>query len=153
MKRILFICHGNICRSPMAEMVFKHIAASRGKGADFFVDSAATTYDAIGCPIHRGTRSALVRNGIPFTEHVARLVTADEYGSFDFIVCMDDENVRHLARIFGSDPEGKIHKLLEYCGEPRDVADPWYTGNFDEPFDDVRRGCTGLFGTISEESK
>ncbi|MBR4373112.1 MAG: low molecular weight phosphotyrosine protein phosphatase [Treponema sp.] len=153
MRKILFVCHGNICRSPMAEMVFKHIVRKNMKEGEFFVDSAATDYDAIGCGIHRGTRNALVRNQIPFTEHTARLVTTDDYINFDLIICMDHENLVHLRRIIGNDDEGKVHKLLEYCGEDCDVADPWYTGNFDETFRDVMRGCTELYNFFNREEQ
>ncbi len=149
MREILFVCHGNICRSPMAEMVFKDIVRRNGREGDFSIDSAATDYDAIGCGIHRGTRNALVRNQIPFSEHIARRVTMDDYVSSDLIICMDDENLEHLERIVGKDCDGKVHKLLEYCGETRDVADPWYTGNFDETFDDVKRGCEALFDFLN----
>ena len=149
MREILFVCHGNICRSPMAEMVFKYIVRKNGREGDFSIDSAATDYDAIGCGIHRGTRNALVRNLIPFSEHIARRVTMDDYVSSDLIICMDDENLEHLERIVGKDSDGKVHKLLEYCGETRDVADPWYTGNFDETFDDVKRGCEALFDFLN----
>lgn len=151
MKKILFICHGNICRSPMAEMVFKHIVNQNGKEKEFFVDSAATDFDAIGCGIHRGTRNVLVRNQIPFTEHYAKRVTMNDYIDFDLLICMDDENLNHLERIVGKDSENKVHKLLEYCGESRDVADPWYTGNFDETFDDIFKGCKSLFQLLNSE--
>ncbi len=133
----------------MAEMVFKDIVRKNGREGDFSIDSAATDYDAIGCGIHRGTRNALVRNLIPFSEHIARRVTMDDYVSSDLIICMDDENLEHLERIVGKDSDGKVHKLLEYCGETRDVADPWYTGNFDETFDDVKRGCEALFDFLN----
>lgn len=151
MKKILFICHGNICRSPMAEMVFKHIVNQNGKEKEFFVDSAATDFDAIGCGIHRGTRNVLVRNQISFTEHYAKRVTMNDYIDFDLLICMDDENLNHLERIIGKDSENKVHKLLEYCGESRDVADPWYTGNFDETFDDILKGCKSLFQLLNSE--
>lgn len=151
MKKILFICHGNICRSPMAEMVFKHIVNQNGKEKEFFVDSAATDFDAIGCGIHRGTRNVLVRNQISFTEHYAKRVTMNDYIDFDLLICMDDENLNHLERIVGKDSENKVHKLLEYCGESRDVADPWYTGNFDETFDDILKGCKSLFQLLNSE--
>lgn len=149
MKEILFVCHGNICRSPMAQMVFSHMAELNGKSGVFFVDSAATDRDAIGCPVHRGTRSVLAKNGIPLIEHYARLATLSDYTKFDLIVCMDCENLRHLERIWGPDSEGKVKRLLEFCGEERDVADPWYTGDFDETFRDVWRGCSALFGKLN----
>lgn len=155
MKKILFVCHGNICRSPMAEMVFKHIINENEKkggvkSSEFFVDSAATDFDEIGSGIHRGTRNVLTLNEIPFTDHRARIVTTEDYNDFDLIVCMDEENLRHLERRVGKDDEGKIHKLLEYCGEIRDVADPWYTGNFTQTFEDVMRGCQALYELLTK---
>lgn len=128
----------------MAEMMMKHLVKEAGKEKDFFIDSAATDYDEIGNGIHRGTRTALSRHNIPFTDHRARIVTIDDYNDFDLIVCMDEENLRHLRRNLGEDTEGKIHKLLEYCGSTRDVADPWYTGNFEETYSDVEQGCKSL---------
>ena len=106
--------------------------------------SAATDYDEIGNSMHRGTRNMLIRNNIPFTDHRARIVTVSDYDNFDLIICMDNENLRHLARIIGSDREKKVRKLLEYCGLSRDVADPWYTGNFEETFSDIEIGCKSL---------
>lgn len=132
----------------MAEMVFMHLARESGRGDELSADSAATDTDAIGCGIHRGTRNALVRNRIPFTEHYARLVEEGDFRRFDLIVCMDDENVRHLARSFGREKASRVRKLLSFCGESRDVADPWYTGNFDETFEDVMRGCSALLAAI-----
>lgn len=128
----------------MAEMMMKHLVKEAGKEKDFFIDSAATDYDEIGNGIHRGTRTALSRHNIPFTDHRARIVTIDDYNDFDLIVCMDEENLRHLRRNLGEDTEGKIHKLLEYCGSTRDVADPWYTGNFEETYSDVEQSCKSL---------
>ena len=144
MHRILFICHGNICRSPMAEMVFKHMVKTAGRENDFYIDSAATDYDEIGNGMHRGTRQILEKNHIPYTDHRARLVTPDDYNDFDLLIIMDSENQRHLERRGGKDTEGKVHYLMEYAGKQRDVADPWYTGNFEETWRDVCEGCRAL---------
>ena len=144
MHKILFICHGNICRSPMAEMVMKHLVKKAGRESEFYIDSAATDYDEIGNGMHRGTRQILTQNGIPFTDHRARLVTPDDYNDFDLLIIMDEENERHLKRRVGEDSEGKIHYLLEYAHLNRDVADPWYTGNFEETWHDVLLGCRSL---------
>ncbi|MBR1404315.1 MAG: low molecular weight phosphotyrosine protein phosphatase [Treponema sp.] len=144
MHKILFICHGNICRSPMAEMVMKHLVKKAGRESEFYIDSAATDYDEIGNGMHRGTRQILTQNGIPFTDHRARLVTPDDYNDFDLLIIMDEENERHLKRRVGEDSEGKIHYLLEYANIYRDVADPWYTGNFEETWHDVLLGCRSL---------
>ena len=148
MHRILFICHGNICRSPMAEMVFKHMVKNAGRENDFYIDSAATDYDEIGNGMHRGTRTILEKNHIPYTDHRARLVTPDDYNDFDLLIIMDSENERHLERRVGKDTEGKVHYLMEYAGKHRDVADPWYTGNFEETWRDVCEGCEGLLKIV-----
>ena len=144
MKKILFVCHGNICRSPMAEMVMKHLVKKAGRENEFFIDSAATDFDEIGNGMHRGTREVLSKNNIPFTNHRARIVTPNDYRNFDLLIIMDDENERHLKRRVGEDSDGKIHYLLEYAGLKRDVADPWYTGNFEETWDDILLGCSSL---------
>lgn len=136
----------------MAEMVMKHIVRQAGLERDFYIDSAATDYDAIGCGIHRGTVRELTKHEIPFTNHIARLVKIDDYNDFDFLICMDDENLVHLERIVGSDTDKKVHKLLEYCGKSRDVADPWYTGNFIETYNDITEGCNALLKHISQKS-
>ena len=149
MHRILFICHGNICRSPMAEMVMKELVRKAGVERDFYIDSAATDYDEIGNGMHRGTIQILTKNKIPFTNHRARLVTPDDYNDFDLLIIMDDENERHLKRRVGEDTDGKIHYLMEYAGFNRDVADPWYTGNFEETWHDVLLGCRSLLDYLS----
>ncbi|MCR4823230.1 MAG: low molecular weight phosphotyrosine protein phosphatase [Treponema sp.] len=150
MHRILFICHGNICRSPMAEMVMKDMVKKAGLEKDFYIDSAATDYDEIGNGMHRGTRSILTQKGIPYTDHRARLVTPDDYNDFDLLIIMDEENQRHLKRRVGEDSEKKVHYLLEYAGLNRDVADPWYTGNFDETWDDISLGTRKLLDFLTK---
>lgn len=149
MHRILFICHGNICRSPMAEMIMKHLVHQAGRDSDFVIDSAAAHTDAIGCGIHRGTRQILRYYNIPFTEHYARLATRADYARYDLIICMDEYNVEDMEYLFSGDGEDKVHKLLEYCALTRDVADPWYTGNFEETYRDVMAGCTALLEKLS----
>ena len=150
MHKILFICHGNICRSPMAEMVMKYLVKQVGREGEFYIDSAATDYDEIGNGMHRGTRQILTKNNIPFTDHRARLVTADDYSAFDLLIIMDEENERHLKRRVGEDIDGKVHYLMEYVGEMRDVADPWYTGNFEETWRDVFSGCKALLKSFEK---
>ncbi len=133
----------------MAEMFMKHIVKKAGLENDFYIDSAATDYDEIGNGMHRGTRQVLTKNGIHFTDHRARLVTPDDYNDFDLLVIMDSENERHLRRRVGEDTEGKVRYLMEFAGENRDVADPWYTGNFEETWSDVHKGCTALLNIIT----
>ena len=132
----------------MAEMVMKHLVRQSGRESEFYIDSAATDYDEIGNGMHRGTRQILTQNKIPFTDHRARLVTPDDYNDFDLLIIMDSENERHLKRRVGEDSEGKIHYLLEYAHLKRDVADPWYTGNFEETWHDVLLGCRSLLDTL-----
>ncbi len=144
MKKILFICHGNICRSPMAEMFFKDLVKRNGYEKDFYIDSAATDYDEIGNGMHRGTREILEQHNIPFSNHRARIVTKQDYEDFDFLVIMDSENERHLKRIVGNDEKNKIRYLMSFAGKNRDVADPWYTRNFYATWNDINEGCTAL---------
>ena len=152
MKRIMFVCHGNICRSTMAEFVFKYLARQQGLEAAFFVDSAATSTEELGNPVHPGTRRKLAQMGIPCGDHRARQLRKDEYGKFDLLVGMDEANLRNMRRILGGDPEGKIHGLLDYAGRPGEsIADPWYTGNFDETYEDVLAGCQGLLEHLLDE--
>ncbi len=132
----------------MAEMVMKDLVKKAGRSSEFEIDSAATDWDEIGNGMHRGTRSKLTQEGIPFTDHRAKLVTLNDYHHFDLLICMDRENLDHLEEIVGYDTEGKVHKLLEYAGKSRDVADPWYTGDFEATFADVMEGCQALLKTL-----
>lgn len=148
MIRVLFVCHGNICRSTMAEFVFKDMASKAGKGGDFYIESAATSREEIGSDTHPGTKKKLSENGIPFTRRKARQLTKRDYEAFDYIIGMDDANVRNIMNICGGDPEGKVFKLLDFAGKDRSIADPWYTGNFDETYDDVTEGCEALMRSL-----
>ena len=144
MTKILFVCHGNICRSPMAEFIMKKMVADLGLSGDFVIESAATSSEELGNPVHYGTRQVLRKYNIDFSKKRAVRITADDYGRYDYIIGMDSYNRRNMERAFGGDPEGKLSLLLDYTDHPRDVADPWYTGNFDETESDVLRGCRGL---------
>lgn len=149
MQHILFICHGNICRSTMAESVMTELVRRAGREADFAIDSAATSYEEIGNPPHWGTETKLREVGIPLVPHRARIITRSEYDRWDHMVYMDAENHRGLMRILGGDPEGKVSRLLDWTDRPGDVADPWYTGNFDVTYRDVLAGCTALLDRLS----
>ena len=144
MKKILFVCHGNICRSPMAEFVMKHIVREAGLADKILVESKALHRDEIGSDTHRGTREVLRAHGIPFEKRRATLMSAADYSAFDHIIGMDTENMNDLDRLTGGDPDRKVRRLLSYSGEERDVADPWYTGNFDVTYRDVDAGCHAL---------
>ena len=152
MTRILFVCHGNICRSPMAEYVMKHLVKEAGRAKEFYIDSAATSAEEIGNGVHPGTRRKLAEVGIPCGNHRARRLTKADYEKFDLLIGMDDANLRNALRMVGGDPEGKIHGLLEYAGRPGSIADPWYTGNFDDTYRDVLDGCRGLLEHLNAET-
>ena len=150
MKKILFVCHGNICRSTMAEMVFKHLVRNVGRVNEFYIDSAATSTEEIGNGVHRGTRRKLSEMGIKCEDHRARQITTKDYDTFDLLVGMDDENIYNMRRKWNGDPEGKVRSLLSFAGYNRPIADPWYTGNFDETFEDVMQGCNALLDYLSK---
>ncbi len=144
MKRIMFVCHGNICRSPMAEFVFKKLIYDADCSSEFSVKSSAVSSEELGNPIYPPARRELIEQGIPFTERSAVKLAKEDYGKYDLFVVMDSSNIRNIIRIFGGDPEGKIKKLMDFTERGGDVADPWYTGDFDLAFSDILDGCTGL---------
>ena len=148
MYRILFVCHGNICRSPMAEFVLKDMVKKRGIAHDFFIESRATSTEEIGNGVHHGTTRKLAQYGISTAGKTAIQLRKSDYEKYDYLICMDSWNVRNTMRIIGSDKDGKVTKLLSFAGEGGDIADPWYTGNFDETYDDVLRGCKGLLRSL-----
>ena len=150
MIRVLFICHGNICRSTLAESVFTHMVSSLCLADQFLIDSAATSTEEIGNPPHRGTVNKLREVGIPLVPHRARQITWADYDRFDYIIGMDTANIRNLNRMLKGDPEGKIYKFLTFAGSGRDIADPWYTGNFDETYRDVLESCEGFLDYLRE---
>lgn len=145
MIKILFVCHGNICRSPMAEFVLKDLVRKAGMQDLYKIASAATHYDEIGSPVYAPARRKLAEHGISCSGKTARLLEKADYQKYDFLIGMDNANLRNMNRICGGDPCGKFSLLLDWCGERRDVADPWYTGNFDATWNDVVDGCTALF--------
>ena len=144
MTKILFVCHGNICRSPMAEFVMKDLTAKSGLSAQFHIASAATSREEIGNPVYPPARRKLAEHGVACGGHAARQLTAQDYREYDLLIGMDQANLRNMKRICGGDPEGKLHLLLDYTSRPGDVADPWYTGDFDATWRDVLAGCQGL---------
>ena len=151
MKRVLFVCHGNICRSVMAEMMMRHMAAEAGVSHLFEVDSCATSREEIGNDIYPPAKRCLKTHGVPFTRHAARQITTDDYEHFDQIICMEDYNIRNLHHVLGEAlmvrdaalPKPKIRRLLD-----RDVADPWYTGDFEATYRDLEEGCKRLLQTL-----
>lgn len=150
MKRILFVCHGNICRSPMAEYIMKKLVSDNGLDHEFEIASAATSTEEIGNAVYPPARRKLAQHGIRCDGHAARQITRRDYAYYDLIIGMDAYNMRNMLRFFGDDPEDKIHLLMDYTDTPKDVADPWYTGNFDATWNDCLRGCTALLSFIEE---
>ncbi|MDO4285317.1 MAG: low molecular weight protein-tyrosine-phosphatase [Eubacteriales bacterium] len=148
MIRVLFICYGNICRSTMAEYVMKDLVRKTGREQEFYIDSAATSTEEIGNGVHYGTRQKLREVGIPCGDHRARQMTRGDYEKFDYLIGMDAANIRNMTRIAGGDPERKICRLLDFTESPRDIADPWYTGNFDETYEDVCEGLDAFLKTL-----
>ena len=148
MIKIMFVCHGNICRSTMAEFVLKDMVKKQNIEDNFFINSSATSRDAIGSDIHYGTKNILTQNNIPFTKRKAVQFTAKDYDIYDYIICMDTENVKNTIKIIGKDINNKISKLLDFTDDARDVKDPWYTNNFQETYNDVLNGCKGILDKI-----
>ena len=148
MYKILFVCHGNICRSPMAEFVMKDIVAKAGKSDEFVIASCATSTEEIGNPVHHGTRRKLAEVGISCDGKRAVQLTKSDYNKYDYIIAMDEMNIRNIMRIIKSDPENKVSLLLLHAGMSGSIADPWYTGNFDDTYRDVLLGCKALFNEI-----
>ena len=148
MTKILFVCHGNICRSPMAEFIMKDLVKKAGLEDQFQIASAATSTEEIGNPVYPPARRKLAEHGISCAGKTARQLTKADYAQYDLLIGMDRANIRNMNRICGGDPDGKIKLLLSYTDRPGDVADPWYTGDFDATWRDVLEGCTGLLESI-----
>ena len=144
MKRILFVCHGNICRSPMAEFVMKDLASKAGLSHEYYIESAATSTEEIGNAVYPPARRKLAEHGISSKGKTARQMNRADYDRFDLLIGMDEWNIRNMTRICGGDPEGKICKLMDFTPRPGDVADPWYTGDFEATWQDVLLGCQCL---------
>lgn len=167
MIKILFVCHGNICRSPMAEYVMKYLVSQKGLEEKFYIDSAATSTEEIGNGVHYGTRNKLQSVNIPVGNHKARQITKNDLEEFDYLIGMDSANIRNMKRFYGferfsfgnyqansnssikKDLENKICKLLEFANSSDDIADPWYTGNFDLTYNDILKGCKSLLNSLT----
>lgn len=148
MPHILFVCHGNICRSPMAEFIMKDLIRKAGCEKEITVDSVAATTEEIGNDMYPPAKRMLTKKGIPFTPRRARLITKEDYDCADYIVCMDEENLYDLSRLTRGDPEKKVSLLLSWAGRRGEVADPWYTGDFEETYDDLIEGCRALLKVV-----
>ena len=148
MKKIIFVCLGNICRSPMAEFVMKDIVAKAGLEHEFEIASAATSTYEIGNPVYPPARQKLAEHGIDCKGKTARQITKKDYDYYDYIVAMDQSNIRNLKNMLNIVPQGKISLLMDYTSRPADVADPWYTGEFQATWDDVSEGCNALLTFI-----
>lgn len=153
MIRVAFCCHGNICRSTLAESVFTHIVNERGLGDLFEIDSFATSTEEIGNPPHRGTVNKLREVGIPLVPHRAKQITWNDYTHFDYVIGMDTWNIRNLHRMLKNDPDGKVYKFLTFADSGRDIADPWYTGDFDATYEDVVEGCEGFLKFLEKNGQ
>ena len=150
MKKILFVCHGNICRSPMAEFVFKKIVADNGASDRYFVESRATSAEELGNPVYPPAKRELLKHGITCDGKTAIRLTRADYDKYDLIIGMDERNIRNMLLLFGSDPEGKIRKMMTFAGQSADVADPWYSGEFDVTYRDVLVACEALFALLKK---
>ena len=153
MIKILFICHGNICRSPMAEFIFRDMVAKRGLAAEFSIASAATSREEIGKPVYPPAKRKLKEHGIDPAGKTARQMTAQDYKDYDYLLAAERYNIRNMERITGGDPQHKIFRLLDFSDRPRDIADPWYTGDFDEAWDDIVEGCQAFLKWLGKEGK
>lgn len=152
MIKILFICHGNICRSPIAEFVMKDMVQKAGLEDQFYIASAATSteeiWNGVGNPVYPPARAELARHGIDCAGKRAVQLARGDYGKYDYLIGMDGANIRNMLRIFGGDPEGKTAKLLSFAGMDRDISDPWYTGDFETTYRDVEQGCAALLQIV-----
>ena len=144
MIKVLMICHGNICRSPMAEFILKDMVKKKGMEDSFLIASCATSREEIGNSLHPGARAKLDEMGIPHKKRAAVQLTKEDYEKYDLILGMDRANISNILRIIGSDPQEKVHRLLDFTELPRDIADPWYTGDFEITYAEIKAGCAAL---------
>lgn len=153
MISVMFVCLGNICRSPMAEFVFKDMVCRRGLECCFHIASAATSMEEVGNPVHRGTREKLRQYGISTEGKRAEVLERTDYDRYDYLLGMESRNLMNMKRILGGDPENKIYRLLDFSDRPRDIADPWYTGNFDVTYEDIREGCEAFLQWLENHGR
>ncbi len=153
MLKILFVCHGNICRSPMAEFVMKDKVEKLGISGNFYIESAATSTEEIGNPVYPPARRMLSKHGISCSGKTARQIRKSDYDYYDMIIGMDDANMRNMNRAFGGDPQNKLHALMDFTKRPGCVADPWYTGDFESTWCDVCEGCDGLIEFLKKNNR
>lgn len=153
MIKVLMVCHGNICRSPMAEFVLKDMVSKENISDKFIIASAATSREEIGNPVHHGTRNKLAPFGISVTGKTSVQITKKDYEYYDYILIMDENNRRNLSRMFNNSSLSKVHGLLDFSENPRDIADPWYTGNFDITYDDIVEGCSTFLSWLKEKGE
>lgn len=151
MIKVLFVCHGNICRSTMAQFMFQDMVNRKGIADKFYIDSAATSREEIGNGPHYGTVSKCREAGIPVLPHRARQMTRGDYDEYDYLIGMDSYNISNMTRIAGGDPDNKICQMLQFAGSARSIADPWYTGNFDETYDDLREGLDAFMEYLEDQ--
>ena len=150
MYKIMFVCHGNICRSPMAEFIMKKLAADSGAGDDICISSSAVSTEEIGEPVYPPARSELAKHGIGCAGKTAVQLRKSDYDKYDLFIGMDTSNIRNMMRIFGSDRDGKIYKLMSFAGRGDDVSDPWYSRDFGKAYEDIEEGCKGLLRFIAD---
>lgn len=148
MIKVMFVCLGNICRSPMAEFVLKDLVRKKGLENEFYIESSATSYEEVGNDVHYGTVKKLNLLGIPVEHRSARRITKEDYLKFDYIIGMEERNIQNIIRIIGEDKDGKISRLLDFSKNPRDISDPYYTGNFDKTYEDILEGCNAFLEKI-----
>lgn len=153
MIKILFVCHGNICRSPMAEFVMKDLVNKKGISDQFEIASAATSTEEIGNPVYPPAKRKLKEHGISCEGKTARQMTKADYTYYDYIIAMDRFNLRNMTRFVGNDPNNKVSLMMSFTNHPKDVVDPWYTGDFDATWDDVYEGCVGILKKLNIESR
>ncbi|MBR5682593.1 MAG: low molecular weight phosphotyrosine protein phosphatase [Ruminococcus sp.] len=150
MIKVMFVCHGNICRSPMAEFIMKKLVSEAGLNSRFCIASSATSTEELGNPVYPPARSELAKHGIGCSGKTAVQLRKSDYEKYDYFIGMDTANIRNMNRIFGSDRDGKIYKLLTFAGRGDDVSDPWYSRNFDKAYSDIEEGCKGLLNSLME---